>query len=210
MEDSGTLGRPRNAPDRHRLVASRQRSCRDGTNRSRIQSRLHPRTLSPALRTTPRRLTQSPQIDTAQIYRNESEVGDSLRGYQREAFFLTTKWSGLKSIDDSIHDSLDKVIHPSNRPNPLNTRRNIANSISKSVISSASNPSTCTSFTRLASPRVTSQALGPSSAPSRRMASRNRWEFQTLKLPTSKRSDSWVVKCPSSIRYVSSCSPHLI
>ena len=56
-------------------------------------------------------LTHDAQIDTAQIYRNESEVGDALRGIDRESYFLTTKWSGMdaKSIHDSIHESLDKV-----------------------------------------------------------------------------------------------------
>ncbi|KIJ49251.1 hypothetical protein M422DRAFT_66250, partial [Sphaerobolus stellatus SS14] len=50
-------------------------------------------------------------IDTAQIYRNESETGQGLResGVPRTDLWITTKFSGLKDVDSSIQDSLDKL-----------------------------------------------------------------------------------------------------
>ncbi|KAF8518640.1 NADP-dependent oxidoreductase domain-containing protein [Hysterangium stoloniferum] len=48
-------------------------------------------------------------IDTAQVYRNESETGQALResGLPRTDLWLTTKYSGLKDVETSINDSLD-------------------------------------------------------------------------------------------------------
>ncbi|KDE06711.1 hypothetical protein MVLG_03057 [Microbotryum lychnidis-dioicae p1A1 Lamole] len=50
-------------------------------------------------------------LDTAQIYRNESEVGDGLKasGLERKDVWVTTKWSGKdgKGIRASINESLE-------------------------------------------------------------------------------------------------------
>lgn len=52
-------------------------------------------------------------IDTAQTYGNEEEVGRGIResGLERKDIWLTTKWSGVggKGINESIHDSLEKL-----------------------------------------------------------------------------------------------------
>jgi hypothetical protein len=51
--------------------------------------------------------------DTAQVYRNEEEVGRALResGLAREDVYITTKYWGINGMDigTSIHDSLKKV-----------------------------------------------------------------------------------------------------
>ncbi|OCF43089.1 oxidoreductase [Kwoniella heveanensis CBS 569] len=52
-------------------------------------------------------------IDTAQVYRNEEEVGIALKesGLARKDFWLTTKWSGVddKDPETSIKESLEKL-----------------------------------------------------------------------------------------------------
>ncbi|KAH9919527.1 NADP-dependent oxidoreductase domain-containing protein [Fomitopsis serialis] len=46
-------------------------------------------------------------IDSAQVYRNESEAGDALRasGLKREDVYITTKYSGRADIESSIRNS---------------------------------------------------------------------------------------------------------
>jgi diketogulonate reductase-like aldo/keto reductase len=55
--------------------------------------------------------------DTAQMYRNEEEVGKALResGLARKDVYITTKYSGSNGLDiqTSIHNSL-KMVRPSN------------------------------------------------------------------------------------------------
>jgi hypothetical protein len=50
-------------------------------------------------------------IDTAQLYRNETEAGIAIRdsGLLRENIFITTKYSGFADIQTSIRDSLKYV-----------------------------------------------------------------------------------------------------
>ncbi|KAJ7916762.1 Aldo/keto reductase [Mycena leptocephala] len=47
-------------------------------------------------------------VDTAQLYRNETEAGIAIRdsGLPRENIFITTKYSGFADIQTSIRDSL--------------------------------------------------------------------------------------------------------
>lgn len=57
--------------------------------------------------------TDTAHADTAQMYRNEAEVGKALResGLAREDIFITTKFSGLGGLDieTSIANSLKNV-----------------------------------------------------------------------------------------------------
>ncbi|KAF9808865.1 hypothetical protein IEO21_07703 [Rhodonia placenta] len=48
-------------------------------------------------------------IDTAQVYRNESEAGEGLRasGVSRDKVYITTKYSGRADIETSIKNSLE-------------------------------------------------------------------------------------------------------
>lgn len=50
-------------------------------------------------------------IDTAQNYTNEPQTGQALRenGLSRSSVWLTTKFSGLKSIEESIKDSVNNL-----------------------------------------------------------------------------------------------------
>ncbi|WWC62525.1 uncharacterized protein I303_105121 [Kwoniella dejecticola CBS 10117] len=50
-------------------------------------------------------------LDTAQIYRSEGAVGQAIKqsGIPRNDLWITTKWSGLKSAKESIHDSLENL-----------------------------------------------------------------------------------------------------
>jgi diketogulonate reductase-like aldo/keto reductase len=52
-------------------------------------------------------------IDTAQLYRNEVEVGKAIResGLERDEIFITTKYSGLNGLDinTSIRNSLNNL-----------------------------------------------------------------------------------------------------
>ncbi|WVF73206.1 hypothetical protein IAT40_008025 [Kwoniella sp. CBS 6097] len=50
-------------------------------------------------------------IDTAQIYRSEGAVGRAIKesGIARDDLWITTKWSGLKSAEESIKDSLEAL-----------------------------------------------------------------------------------------------------
>lgn len=50
-------------------------------------------------------------IDTAQYYANEDSVGAAIRssGLSRSDLFITTKWSGISSIEDAIQNSLAKL-----------------------------------------------------------------------------------------------------
>ncbi|PCH40290.1 Aldo/keto reductase [Wolfiporia cocos MD-104 SS10] len=50
-------------------------------------------------------------IDTAQFYANEDSVGTAIRqsGLNRSDLFITTKWSGLASVRESIEASLSKL-----------------------------------------------------------------------------------------------------
>ncbi|GJJ12883.1 hypothetical protein Clacol_007129 [Clathrus columnatus] len=50
-------------------------------------------------------------IDTAQSYANETEAGQALRqsGLPRSSVWITTKFSGQKSVEDSIKDSLNNL-----------------------------------------------------------------------------------------------------
>jgi diketogulonate reductase-like aldo/keto reductase len=50
-------------------------------------------------------------IDTAQMYQSERGVGEGIRGSQlkREEIYVTTKWSGLADIQESINTSLEFV-----------------------------------------------------------------------------------------------------
>ncbi|KDQ55523.1 hypothetical protein JAAARDRAFT_134095 [Jaapia argillacea MUCL 33604] len=50
-------------------------------------------------------------VDTAQAYRNEAEAGSAIRdsGLSRSEIFLTTKYSGMADIDDSIQASLKNL-----------------------------------------------------------------------------------------------------
>lgn len=45
-------------------------------------------------------------IDTAQVYGNEDEVGQAIKK-DKENLYITTKWSGRKSMNESLHDSLN-------------------------------------------------------------------------------------------------------
>lgn len=51
------------------------------------------------------------RTDTAQSYSNETQAGQALReaGLPRGSVWITTKFSGQKSVEDSIKDSLDYV-----------------------------------------------------------------------------------------------------
>ncbi|KAH8920168.1 Aldo/keto reductase [Atractiella rhizophila] len=50
-------------------------------------------------------------IDTAQVYRNENGVGKAVKESKvdRDSLWITSKFSGLKSFDDSLSDSLSFI-----------------------------------------------------------------------------------------------------
>ncbi|WWC91507.1 uncharacterized protein L201_006453 [Kwoniella dendrophila CBS 6074] len=50
-------------------------------------------------------------IDTAQMYKSEGAVGEAIKqsGISRSDIWITTKWSGVKSAQESIHDSLEQL-----------------------------------------------------------------------------------------------------
>ncbi|CDO77149.1 hypothetical protein BN946_scf184657.g24 [Trametes cinnabarina] len=50
-------------------------------------------------------------IDTAQWYKTEDSVGRAIHdsALDRSDLFITTKWSGLTSISEAIHNSLDQL-----------------------------------------------------------------------------------------------------